>query len=245
MQRRHAHQALAAVALGILACSSTANLPFLAPSPTPPPILPSPTATYVVAPTLPPLPAPTATAVPTAAPPALVPDFAHIVTIVFENKEFGNVIKNPNMPYFNSLAKVVHAAYAALCRRAPQPAELPRPDRRRHIRRHLRLHEVHLQCDHAAGSHRGQRPHVESLPGGYAVPVLRRRRVRQLCHEAQSIRLLRAHPVGSSPLPSQRGARSRSCTRTWRAVRCQTTPSSRRTSATMPMIAASELRTPG
>ena len=42
-------------------------------------------------------------AAPTARP--LVPEFQHIVTIVFENKEFGTVIGNPKMPYFNQLAK--------------------------------------------------------------------------------------------------------------------------------------------
>jgi phospholipase C len=34
----------------------------------------------------------------------LVPEFKHIVTIVFENKEFGTVIGNSRMPYFNYLA---------------------------------------------------------------------------------------------------------------------------------------------
>jgi phospholipase C len=35
----------------------------------------------------------------------LVPYFNHIVIIVFENKEFGTVINNSKMPYFNQLAK--------------------------------------------------------------------------------------------------------------------------------------------
>jgi hypothetical protein len=35
---------------------------------------------------------------------ALVPDFEHIVVVVFENKEYGTVIRNPKMPYFNILA---------------------------------------------------------------------------------------------------------------------------------------------
>ncbi len=38
-------------------------------------------------------------------PPALVPDFQHVVIIVLENKEFGTVIGNPKMRYFNQLAK--------------------------------------------------------------------------------------------------------------------------------------------
>jgi phospholipase C len=42
---------------------------------------------------------------PTATPAPLVPDFAHIVTIIFENKEFGTVIGSKKMPYFNELAK--------------------------------------------------------------------------------------------------------------------------------------------
>lgn len=47
---------------------------------------------------------PTATPAPTATPMPLVPEFKHIVTIVFENKEFGTVIGNSRMPYFNYLA---------------------------------------------------------------------------------------------------------------------------------------------
>jgi hypothetical protein len=34
-----------------------------------------------------------------------VPDFAHIVTVVLGNKEFGTVIGNPDMQYFNELAE--------------------------------------------------------------------------------------------------------------------------------------------
>ena len=46
---------------------------------------------------------PTARATPT--PPRLVPAFKHIVMILFENKEFGFVIGNSQMPNFNRLAK--------------------------------------------------------------------------------------------------------------------------------------------
>ncbi len=62
-------------------------------------------------PTLPPLPplptnipspTPTAQLIPTPVP--LVPNFSHILIIIFENKEFGSVIGNSNMPYFNLLA---------------------------------------------------------------------------------------------------------------------------------------------
>jgi phosphatidylinositol-3-phosphatase len=51
---------------------------------------------------------PTETAVPTLTPTAtprpLVPNFQHIVIIMFENKEFGSAIGNPQMPTFNRLA---------------------------------------------------------------------------------------------------------------------------------------------
>jgi acid phosphatase len=40
----------------------------------------------------------------TATPQRAVPDFQHIVIIVFENKEFGTVIGSPKAPYFNVLA---------------------------------------------------------------------------------------------------------------------------------------------
>ena len=41
---------------------------------------------------------------PTSTPEALVPNFDHIVIIIFENKEFGTVIGNARMPIFNKLA---------------------------------------------------------------------------------------------------------------------------------------------
>ncbi len=51
---------------------------------------------------------PTATVLPTVSQPAtatpLVPNFQHIVIIMFENKEFGSVIGNQQMPHFNRLA---------------------------------------------------------------------------------------------------------------------------------------------
>ncbi|HEY2981989.1 MAG TPA: alkaline phosphatase family protein [Anaerolineales bacterium] len=49
-------------------------------------------------------PAPTASPSPSPVPPALVPEFIHIVTVIFENKEYDTVIGNPSMPYFNILA---------------------------------------------------------------------------------------------------------------------------------------------
>src|SRR5271157_4526171 len=45
---------------------------------------------------------PTATI--TSTPKPLVPNFEHIVIVVFENREFGTVIGSPKMPYFNTLA---------------------------------------------------------------------------------------------------------------------------------------------
>lgn len=49
---------------------------------------------------------PTATFLPTftATPPRPVPNFQYIAIIMFENKEFGSVIGNPQMPNFNRLA---------------------------------------------------------------------------------------------------------------------------------------------
>jgi hypothetical protein len=48
---------------------------------------------------------PTEPITPTATPVPLVPDFKHIIIVVFENKEFGTVVNNPQMPYFNQLAQ--------------------------------------------------------------------------------------------------------------------------------------------
>ena len=68
-----------------------------APQPPSPTATPGPTATSTR------LPSPTSspTAVPTATAKPLIPNFNHIVVIVFENKEFGTVIGNSDMPVFN------------------------------------------------------------------------------------------------------------------------------------------------
>jgi hypothetical protein len=47
---------------------------------------------------------PVLTPIPTDTPRPLVPKFDHIVVLIFENKEFGTVIGNPQMPVFNKLA---------------------------------------------------------------------------------------------------------------------------------------------
>jgi acid phosphatase len=49
----------------------------------------------------------TGTAGPSASPtpPSKIPDFGHIVIIIFENREFGLVIDNPSMPTYNRFAQ--------------------------------------------------------------------------------------------------------------------------------------------
>ena len=49
-------------------------------------------------------PRPTETPMPAPTSLPLVPNFKHIVIVIFENREFGNVIGSPKMPYFNLLA---------------------------------------------------------------------------------------------------------------------------------------------
>ena len=53
-----------------------------------------------LSPTLSPSPTETATSTPT----PLIPNFHHIIIVIFENKEFGAVVDNFHMPYFNKLA---------------------------------------------------------------------------------------------------------------------------------------------
>jgi phosphatidylinositol-3-phosphatase len=73
----------------------------------PPTIVSSPSPSALLTPTLvssmdTATPAPSQT--PSATPEALIPNFEHIVIIMFENKEFGSVIGNPQMPTYNRLA---------------------------------------------------------------------------------------------------------------------------------------------
>jgi hypothetical protein len=80
-------------------------------------LIPSPAATPFPTKTLPPLlptltplpvltntPLSTSKPSPTSTPSSGVPDFTHIIVIVLENKEFGTVIGNPQMPNFNRWA---------------------------------------------------------------------------------------------------------------------------------------------
>ena len=84
----------------LLALTFSACAPF---TPTPIPILPPPASTPVSV--LPTATSGTPIASPTVAPAPLVPNFEHIIVIVFENKEFGTVIGNPKMPVYNRFAR--------------------------------------------------------------------------------------------------------------------------------------------
>ena len=93
LKLRHCIFAVLLVGLCLSACSPST------------PIAPPPSAT---ASPLPPrtatlTPSPTATA--TSTPIPLVPNFQHIVIVVFENEEFDSVVGNSKMPYFNKLAR--------------------------------------------------------------------------------------------------------------------------------------------
>ncbi len=85
------------LSLGISSCSPALPTPATA---TPPP---SATVTQTSQPPPTGTPSPAAMATATSKPP--VPDFQNIVIVIFENKEFGSVIKNYHMPYFNKLAQ--------------------------------------------------------------------------------------------------------------------------------------------
>jgi phosphatidylinositol-3-phosphatase len=98
------------VLLTFTACSGLAQAaPSLPPTitlptatPTPLPGMPTQTVPPVIAPYHP-QPATTATATPIAG--WKVPEFQHIVMIVFENKEYTTIIGNSQLPYYNQLAK--------------------------------------------------------------------------------------------------------------------------------------------
>jgi phospholipase C len=86
--------------------ASCATLPTIPPTlspavPTETQIIPTLTATFEPTHTIA-VPSPTITPSPT---PRTIPAFKHIVMILFENKEFGFVIKNPQMPNYNRLAR--------------------------------------------------------------------------------------------------------------------------------------------
>lgn len=71
--------------------------------------VPSPGPTEAVAIASPASPTPEAESMPapesSPTPRPLVPNFKHIIFVIFENKEFGTVIGNPEMPLFNRLAQ--------------------------------------------------------------------------------------------------------------------------------------------
>ncbi len=89
---------IASVAFLIAACAPTPNE--FPPRPEITPSIPAPSATLNPSP-----PASKSAVTATAAATPPVPDFEHIIVVVFENKEYGTVIGNPKMPYFNQLAQ--------------------------------------------------------------------------------------------------------------------------------------------
>ena len=89
------HCVFAVLLAGLFLCAcSPAMLTAVPPSATASPLPP-------LTPTLTPSPTANATSTPT----PLVPDFKHIVIVVFENKEFGTVFGSDKMPFFNKLAR--------------------------------------------------------------------------------------------------------------------------------------------
>jgi hypothetical protein len=70
----------------------------------PPTLIPSVPAVTETSTLLPPTATDAPTVTPTLTPPPLIPNFGHIAIIMFENKEFGSVIGNPQMPTYNRLA---------------------------------------------------------------------------------------------------------------------------------------------
>ena len=85
----------------LLFMQSCGNIPNVPPTSTPfaATVTPFPTLTLV------PTQSPTVEASPTSTPKPLVPNFEHIVIVMFENKEFGSVIGNSRMPNYNRLAR--------------------------------------------------------------------------------------------------------------------------------------------
>jgi phosphatidylinositol-3-phosphatase len=83
----------------LVACTPSVVLPTNTP-------VPAPSSTFTSAPVLPTVTfTATSSSTPTATPRPLVPNFEHIVIIMFENKEFGTVIGNSLMPNYNRLAR--------------------------------------------------------------------------------------------------------------------------------------------
>lgn len=84
----------------LLLLAACMNTPTATPTTLPPTLTLTPSSTFS-----PPTQTSTLTPEPTATPKSLIPNFKHIVVIIFENKEFGTVIGNPLMPNFNKLAQ--------------------------------------------------------------------------------------------------------------------------------------------
>jgi len=94
--KSNVHFSIPLVLLFLVSCVSA---PVPVPASTPP--LPTSTPTASALPTQTPLGVPSTTATPK----PLIPNFDHILIVMFENKEFGSVIGNPLMPNYNKLAR--------------------------------------------------------------------------------------------------------------------------------------------
>ncbi|MGD0752367.1 MAG: alkaline phosphatase family protein [Anaerolineales bacterium] len=87
------------VMAGLAACTPSSATTLPATETMPPSATPLPTATLT------PVPSPTSSPVPTPTVRPLVPDFSHIIMIVFENHEFDSVVGNQTMPVYNQYIK--------------------------------------------------------------------------------------------------------------------------------------------
>jgi acid phosphatase len=106
------------ILVSFLAIACQPATPESMPTPFPPTNTPLPTQ----GPTSTPAPTLTPEATPTPIPVRLVPDFSHIVIMIFENREYGMVVGNRDMAYFNLLA----SSYTLLTQHyAPAHPSLP------------------------------------------------------------------------------------------------------------------------
>ena len=134
-----------------------------------------------------------------------VPQFRHVVLVVFENHAYGQVIGSREAPTFDALAQPVRASDAELRRRAPVAAELSRARLRVDLRHPQRLHRLLRLRPLDRGHDRGGGPELERIRGGAARGRLESALLAPLRDEALAVPVLPLDPLERGP-PLARGA---------------------------------------
>ena len=132
---------------------------------------------------------------------------SHVVVLVMENKERGDVVGAPASRYVNALARRYAIATSSYAVTPSVAAQLPGAHQRLDAGDHVGLHGLPRRRAQHRRPARGGAPELEGVHGGSSEPVLAGRRRRALRQEARPLHVLRRRRAQPAPLPARGGLR--------------------------------------